>query len=400
MNRTVPAPNRKRVLFLALAFVAAGSVLFVKQSAAQKMPRFFFGPKVVVPFQQVPKGVDSLSAKACKKCHEEIYNQWSKSMHAKAWVDPVWLAGWENFGRPPFCHNCHIPLANQKPKMLVGFRDKDTFPPVHIYMNNPNFSAELFKEGITCAVCHIRDGMIYGPFEIPQEKSPHPVAYSPEHKQAEFCYSCHEFAFPRFQIHPMIDTPAEYKEKFRPKDERTCQECHMPGMEGPIATGGEKREWRMHSWQGGNNIEYLKEAVAMAVEKDKESYGPGETAKINVKLVNTGAGHMFPTGDPNRAVYLQMTVLDDAGRKVAYKESRIMRQIEMFMYPTEIVDNRLAPGEARDFPFVFKVPPGGRVSLKVELLHYLQYPKRAAEIPYPVDKLKAVIYSQVVPLTQ
>ncbi len=30
---------------------------------------------------------------------------------------------------------------------------------------NPRFDAELQQEGVTCAACHVKDGVIYGPYK-------------------------------------------------------------------------------------------------------------------------------------------------------------------------------------------------------------------------------------------
>ena len=41
--------------------------------------KFAFGIPV-----QIPEGLDSVSAKSCGVCHEQIYLEWSKSIHAQA----------------------------------------------------------------------------------------------------------------------------------------------------------------------------------------------------------------------------------------------------------------------------------------------------------------------------
>jgi hypothetical protein len=96
---------------------------------------------------EVPEGLSSLSAEECGGCHEEIYEEWSGSMHAKAWTDPI-------------------------------------------LEPNPDFDVELQQEGVTCAVCHLKDGKIVGPFET--QDAPHPVAVDREMTEGiKACQKCH-----------------------------------------------------------------------------------------------------------------------------------------------------------------------------------------------------------------
>src|SRR5262245_921060 len=58
-----------------------------------------------------------LDPKICAGCHQDHYQQWSKSMHAYAAKDPVFLAmnarGQEETkgALGTFCVNCHAPMA-------------------------------------------------------------------------------------------------------------------------------------------------------------------------------------------------------------------------------------------------------------------------------------------------
>ena len=40
-----------------------------------------------LPYQATPKGLDSLSARKCGVCHQEIYREWQASAHAHALSD-------------------------------------------------------------------------------------------------------------------------------------------------------------------------------------------------------------------------------------------------------------------------------------------------------------------------
>ena len=75
----------------------------------------------------IPEGLTSISAMECKDCHEEIYREWSESMHAKAWIDPYYQVDNIYDGSQQICLNCHIPLENQQENLVLGFKDKQKF---------------------------------------------------------------------------------------------------------------------------------------------------------------------------------------------------------------------------------------------------------------------------------
>jgi hypothetical protein len=90
--------------------------------------------------------------------------------------------------RQQICFNCHIPLENQQEDLVVGFRDKEMFKP--ILEPNPNFDQALQNEGVTCAVCHVREGRIVGTIET--EDAPHAVTFDPEMSSGtRYCEQCH-----------------------------------------------------------------------------------------------------------------------------------------------------------------------------------------------------------------
>ena len=128
----------------------------------------------------------SLSAQSCNGCHAEIHDQWAASGHATASTNPVYLAAVRAMGNPPECQNCHLPLENQRPSLHFG--PGSTGPK----SDNPSYSPTLAIEGVTCAACHVRDGIIYGPRELHSSESPHPVAPADELREATACAFCHQ----------------------------------------------------------------------------------------------------------------------------------------------------------------------------------------------------------------
>jgi Cytochrome c554 and c-prime len=141
-----------------------------------------------IPVQKVPTGIPSLKAEDCGKCHQEIYQEWKTSYHAQAYTDPFFRAYWKKDNEVWICLNCHTPLANQQPE-LIGEIPRNRVEKA-VKSPNPDFDRSLQQEGITCAGCHVRDGVILGPFD--DSVAPHPTKFDPKFRTAEICYRCHQ----------------------------------------------------------------------------------------------------------------------------------------------------------------------------------------------------------------
>ncbi|MEN0109248.1 MAG: multiheme c-type cytochrome, partial [Planctomycetota bacterium] len=213
------------------------------------------------------------SAQDCAECHQRIYDEWSVSSHAYAYVSPMFHA-FENkltilsegtVGH--FCTRCHSPIA-------TAMNEARSTPLGDL--------AEVAREGVTCIVCHrvnqawgksngdrrVVPGELYAPVyggvggegvaKAIAEKEKYKVKTSPEEKgpgqpihtegrffdqltRAEACTSCHQVA-----VHPGIKLEVvweQYRASPACKKGVTCQECHMgrvPGVAagwntGPIA---------------------------------------------------------------------------------------------------------------------------------------------------------------------
>jgi len=63
------------------------------------------------------EATDFKTSSNCRNCHEQIYDQWTTSMHSKAFRDPIYQVflrriDEERQGRlTRFCVSCHAPLA-------------------------------------------------------------------------------------------------------------------------------------------------------------------------------------------------------------------------------------------------------------------------------------------------
>ena len=141
-------------------------------------------------------------------------------------------------------------------------------------------------EGVTCAVCHIRDDTLLSSSPLSERgRQQHPKSkVLSSFSKSDFCAGCHQFSGPTsaapiaFKGDPIQDTWGEWTRVSEPKG--TCQQCHMP--EGK------------HSFYGGHHLPTLKAAIR--VDVDDHQMTLATTAKV---------AHAVPTGDPFRRLVLE-----------------------------------------------------------------------------------------------
>jgi mono/diheme cytochrome c family protein len=302
----------------------------------------------------------------CGDCHSEIYEQWSGSMHSKAYTDPLWRAATKLFFRDAreegeilemkACIKCHTPL---------GFRSDSLTSPAEDF----DKLAELPAQGIFCNWCHninevkhIGDAgyevapgggeddpsTMLGPFKDAYSDF-HPTKYSELHTRSEFCGLCHNVSHAANKL-PIETTYDEWKNSpYNTGDPETtvnCQDCHMRQRPGIPATGKTARPdnpgtaadsgpERPHIWThyfvGGNTVvtkltgsglhskmavERLRNAADMEIIKNGQ-YKKNNIAFIEVKVTNSGAGHYLPTGITEvRQMWLDVEINDAKGKTV------------------------------------------------------------------------------------
>jgi len=56
------------------------------------------------------------------------------------------------------------------------------------YAINPTFDEALQRDAVTCATCHVRDGIVYGPYGDTQ--APHPTAKNQSLLKVDVCTRC------------------------------------------------------------------------------------------------------------------------------------------------------------------------------------------------------------------
>ena len=308
-----------------------------------------------IPRQVVPAGIPSLKAEDCGTCHKEIYEEWKTSYHAQAYTDPFFRAYWRKDGEVWICLNCHTPLENQQPELIKEIPRNRVEKAVK--EANPGFDKALQQEGVTCAGCHVRDGVILGPFD--DSAAPHPTQFDPKFRTAEICYRCHQVPKGPFQFYDVgpCGTFPEYEGTFFARERGLiCQSCHMPEVERPMAQGGPIRRGRKHFWRGGHDPEQIKSALAVQLAVDPPQPRPGASATVTLTLINAGAGHKLPTGDPDRYFTVEFKVVDKTGRVLADQTDSMGRWILWQPVIVDLYDNRLPPLASRDYRFRYRLP--------------------------------------------
>jgi len=337
-------------ILLALPLTLALSACCEDEPAGLSEAREFYAARPVEErpkggFQTVPEGLPDLRAATCGGCHTAIYDEWRVSTHGLAWVDPQFQQEITKSGNRWLCNNCHTPLLNQMEQWAVGLDENDVEKPR--YVPNPDYDPAFRDEGITCASCHVRGGVIEGPTG----------AATPAHatrKAARFldqtlCLECHQAVreYPGKTFTCVFNTGEEWKAGPFGKAAVSCQSCHMQEVERPVATGAASRRGRRHFFPGAGIPKFADKAPPL------DQLFPGmdvaavqaETA-LQLTLTNR-AGHMLPTGDPERFITVTIRFVGPDDALIKEEVLRIGQLWEWWPAPKKLDDNRLTPGESR-----------------------------------------------------
>lgn len=344
-----------------------------------------------VPTPDVPAGLRSLSASECATCHRDFYEEWSSTIHSKAWVEPYFQADWTFDGRQQICKNCHTPLDRQQEHKVLGFRDQEKWDPM--LEPNPEFDPKLQHEGVTCAACHFRDGRILGPYG--SEAAPHPVKKLADPNQ--ICVRCHVVGGDRWDtflkfppcgtVAEILSTPNAMGEKnipgislagkpqpsgtlFSPQASPTsdtsahsvpveltaqsgampnCVSCHMPLVERALVPGGQVRRARKHLWRGGHDPAMVRQGLDVQFRESPASSHDQRTFTLTV--TNVGAAHYLPTGTPDRHLTVSLRLLDRDGRAIDEETQQLKRTILWRPFIVELRDTRLPRWQTRVFEY-------------------------------------------------
>jgi len=338
--------------------------------------------------KDVHKDITNMKSKKCKKCHEDIYDQWKGSMHAQstALADPIHgtfykavvgdpakegVRTGKNKDKYPVCLQCHSPAAAKAGKTDLTAK-------------------KAYGEGVNCISCHtltkykgtekegggLRFGMqayeystteLQGPMGTAGKTKKHRTKFGKDvagnpglMKTSAACMGCHDQR-PNSNKVSLCQTGSEIASA---GGSTTCQTCHMPSV------GGVSN----HEMSGGHSAEMVAKGLVMTIDAKKS--GDGTTATITVRNL---LPHSFPTGAPFRNFYIKTVAFNKEGEEVwTNTKSHPMKDDKqaMFMYtignedgPTAppmatkvIDDSRLKPNETRDI--VYEIAAPGVVTIK------------------------------------
>jgi len=352
----------------------------------------------------MPAMLKTLGAQECASCHREFYDEWRTTIHSQAWTDPYFQADWQFDESPQICLNCHIPLDRQQEHKVLGFRDSEKWDP--ILAPNPDFDAELQHEGVTCNVCHLRDGRILGVYG--DSNAPHPVEKIDNANRV--CVRCHVvsgerwdtfFKFPPCGTVAEIQTSQGKKSVKGVNDLSTdtiaalgCVDCHMPLLERPLVPGGKSRTTRRHLWRGGHDPAMVKQALTISFE------GTADEHRFQLAITNSGAAHHVPTGTPDRHLTVQLRVLDIQDN-VLKEESHLLKRTVMWRpFIIDLWDTRLPRGERRNYNLAFSDPEQA-FAVEAVVRYHLLDEKRRRRIGYQnKEPIAYEVFRQRLPVTR
>jgi hypothetical protein len=419
---------RSRPLILTLALLLAGGFLALPAAAAPPA-----AAEDEAEEQLEGKTVQHYRPEACKKCHEEIYNQWKSSMHAKstALEDPIHGTFYEQeVGSPkeegakhkksgtyPVCLNCHAPVAAMEGKTKLD--DKKAYAngvgctTCHSFtaykgIKKPDGKLQLGQAAyvIDHEFLHGPSGISYTKKRVPKDaKWPTPVNHpqpmkgsrSALFKSNDICMGCHDQRNNPADV-PLCMTGSEYSEG---KTFIHCQACHMPPTD-VVNKEGKTVTVFDHTMAGGHDAKMVTQGVALQMTTTKE----GDKYKAEISLRNR-LPHAYPTGAPFRNAVLKVAAYDKDGKLLwqnyekhpskddpkAFFAYIMGKDGQPAMPPdaTEILkDTRLKPDETRVVEYTF--PAEGVGIVRAEFYYNLLSPplieKFGDKLPDDVKKPK------------
>lgn len=305
----------------------------------------------------------------CQGCHPDKYEEWTGSVHALAFQDPVYQgelnhavqAVGHEVSRQ--CEGCHSPegmitgeikkpgIAGLSPTAIAGV-SCDICHSISgtTHWQTPSHEPENGSFILTPGV-NTKDGMQLikrGPFTPPDNCGMgfHKCVESPLHLQADLCAGCHQVY--HYDAHfPLEATYLEWKHGPYAQRGILCQDCHMVDLPTFMRSADEfrkpdRKEYR-HFFNGANYLIYylaegaakkagdekkaaiIKEKYEMAIKRLQSAadmevspvYRGGKLAEVKIRVKNIRAGHNLPTSLTNiRQMWLEVTARDEKGNVI------------------------------------------------------------------------------------
>ena len=335
----------------------------------------------------------------CLACHNglaaldggdvSIGFNWRSSMMGNAGRDPYWMASVrrETLDHPAAvaaiedkCTICHLPMARTTRVAGGGQGQAFQYFPV---LGEGGALTPLAQDGVSCSVCHqIRNenlgeqesftgGYVIdltapvggrtarGPFEVDagrtrvmESASQFQPIQASHIQSAEFCATCHTLF--THALDPQGNEVGELAEQvpyleWKHSDfpgQATCQDCHMPVVEGEVSVTSvlpnPREQVNRHSFRGGNFLmprilnKHSADLAVRALPQELEETARASETNLATKaatleIIPTGfahgrmelmvvatnlAGHKVPTAYPSRRAWIHLLVRDASGRVV------------------------------------------------------------------------------------
>ncbi len=346
------------------------------------------------------------SAKTCQQCHQEIYQEWSRSWMAGAYSNPVFqqdFQRWQAYAKqqgddPVSCLRCHAPAA-----VLTG----DT-----------TLANEASQEGVTCTICHKvalvreREGRHYLVMDPRQHilygkerntaasaasRAAHEIRPAKALSDSSLCAGCHLDVLADGT--PLEYTWQEWKQSSYAASGIQCIDCHMPMVTDPVT----RRQYRSHHFPGGHSSSELLQGVATIRLLTDITSEPLDMLRVDV--TNRRAGHNFPTGGAHPAsLYLRLEVFSSDGNTLHKDQKKFAFTFEneegAEVSGREVVsrwqDTTLKPLEVRQV--FFELPAlMDFAKIKLSLVYELLPPAMAVGLPQALYRkhYKAVLIDSV-----
>jgi nitrate/TMAO reductase-like tetraheme cytochrome c subunit len=203
------------------------------------------------------------------------------------------------------CNSCHFPDP-------FNLTDRGANPQVQ-----PKTAAAA-NGGLTCASCHLTpQGYIRATHST---NAPHKTVTEPEMQSSTLCGHCHGYqTADKRVVGKMFQTYLEWQEDYYKTGlgKQQCQDCHMPRTFRKTAEEFEvpPRAVARHLWTGAHSRQRHLNSLSLTIVQPDEG-----KHLLDFQVTNVGAGHSVPTGEPSRAVFLRVEVLDKKGACRARKE--------------------------------------------------------------------------------
>ncbi|HKL27564.1 MAG TPA: hypothetical protein VJ910_15170 [Desulfuromonadales bacterium] len=335
----------------------------------------------------------------CLACHNDLITSsganvsiganWQSSMMAHSSRDPYWQASVrrETIDHPASgskiqdeCAACHMPMARYQAKRQGGMGKVFNYLPI---LSARGQQGQLAADAVSCSMCHqiqsnklgtqasfnagfevdgrtpLGQRSIYGPFQIDPGRTrlmqsatrmtPTEAAHI---QRSELCGSCHTlYTHARGADGAKVGTLPEqmpyleWRHSAYPT-ERSCQSCHMPVLDQPMAISGplgkDRQGFSQHVFRGGNFFmpkifnRYRTELGVTALPQDLvlaahettrhlqenaarieilQAQRSAEGLQVGLSLTNL-AGHKLPTAYPSRRSWIHLTVSDRNGQVI------------------------------------------------------------------------------------